>query len=619
MTAPSSSPQRSVLALKSKLQSFFASKRGHLVFGLLLPLAVAGVNLRTIRHFTIDDAYISYRYANNLVNGHGLVFNIGEYVEGYTNFSWTLLIAAGLWLGIDPNLVVKIFGAAFALGAIATLYFLMRRLYPDRALPCVATWLLASTRIFTGHAMFGLETAMFVCLTLVGMLLFMREEEAGRGWPLSGLVFALAALTRPEAPMFIGILMLFLSGRGLPLPKWARFGDSEDEHEAGDRRASRLFVSFIVLIIIAGARAHWPEPPMWAWLLELCLGGAAAVTLLASLPRALFWGQNLTRGLLFLAPVLAHLAWRVSYYGAWLPNTFEAKTGNREAQINRGTEYLLQYLYHDGPVLYLALFGVGLALAMRQRYLLATAATAIFGGFYVMMVGGDWMIMFRFIAPLQPFLFLLVDAGVCAIYERRQTYARYVLIIFALITITHRVHFLSKDVEEIKSQRIFWEVHARGVAHWFEEQSALRGRDKVIGLIAVGDIGEISYITDFPILDTMGLVNTTIAKLPGGYAQKTGKGYRDYFFESKPRYYLTVSKPNNCHVGVVNTVIPIMTDARFRKQYQLRKNVSGWCIFERKDMINDIPVKKPRAKKNRTKNRPAPKRPAPTPSPAIKD
>ncbi len=46
----------------------------------------------------IDDAYISYRYAQNLVSGNGLVFNIGEYVEGYTNLLWTLLIAAGLLL-----------------------------------------------------------------------------------------------------------------------------------------------------------------------------------------------------------------------------------------------------------------------------------------------------------------------------------------------------------------------------------------------------------------------------------------------------------------------------------------------------------------------------------------
>ena len=39
--------------------------------------------------FLTDDAYISFRYAANLVDGHGLVFNPGfERVEGYTNFLW---------------------------------------------------------------------------------------------------------------------------------------------------------------------------------------------------------------------------------------------------------------------------------------------------------------------------------------------------------------------------------------------------------------------------------------------------------------------------------------------------------------------------------------------------
>ncbi len=51
---------------------------------------------------TQDDAFISLRYAQNLVDGHGLVYNPGEYVEGYTNLSWTLLLAGLLAAGLDP-------------------------------------------------------------------------------------------------------------------------------------------------------------------------------------------------------------------------------------------------------------------------------------------------------------------------------------------------------------------------------------------------------------------------------------------------------------------------------------------------------------------------------------
>ena len=41
----------------------------------------------------IDDAFISFRYAANLVDGHGLVFNHGERVEGYTNLLWVLILS----------------------------------------------------------------------------------------------------------------------------------------------------------------------------------------------------------------------------------------------------------------------------------------------------------------------------------------------------------------------------------------------------------------------------------------------------------------------------------------------------------------------------------------------
>ncbi|HEX2896951.1 MAG TPA: hypothetical protein VHP63_02755, partial [candidate division Zixibacteria bacterium] len=46
-------------------------------------------------HFLQDDAYITYRYAANFLNGDGLVYNIGERIEGFTNFGWTVYLI--LW------------------------------------------------------------------------------------------------------------------------------------------------------------------------------------------------------------------------------------------------------------------------------------------------------------------------------------------------------------------------------------------------------------------------------------------------------------------------------------------------------------------------------------------
>ena len=54
--------------------------------GLLGPLAA-------VSWFLTDDAFISFRYVRNLLEGHGLVFNPGERFEGYSNFPWTLELA----------------------------------------------------------------------------------------------------------------------------------------------------------------------------------------------------------------------------------------------------------------------------------------------------------------------------------------------------------------------------------------------------------------------------------------------------------------------------------------------------------------------------------------------
>jgi hypothetical protein len=58
------------------------------------------------RYFSLlDDAMISMRYAKNFANGHGLVWNPGEYVEGFTNLLWTLYMSAWHMLPIPPHLM----------------------------------------------------------------------------------------------------------------------------------------------------------------------------------------------------------------------------------------------------------------------------------------------------------------------------------------------------------------------------------------------------------------------------------------------------------------------------------------------------------------------------------
>lgn len=71
---------------------------------ILLSLVLLGLMLLAFfNRFIQDDAFISFRYAQNLVQQGELTWNPGETdrVEGYTNFLWTLLMAVPHLLGIN--------------------------------------------------------------------------------------------------------------------------------------------------------------------------------------------------------------------------------------------------------------------------------------------------------------------------------------------------------------------------------------------------------------------------------------------------------------------------------------------------------------------------------------
>src|SRR5205085_9404022 len=52
---------------------------------------------------TIDDAFITFRYARNLVSGSGFVFNTGQRVLGTTTPLYTILLASLAWITRSGN------------------------------------------------------------------------------------------------------------------------------------------------------------------------------------------------------------------------------------------------------------------------------------------------------------------------------------------------------------------------------------------------------------------------------------------------------------------------------------------------------------------------------------
>lgn len=161
--------------------------------------------------FLGDDAFISFRYAANLVEGHGLVWNPGERVEGYTNFLWVLILAAGMAIGIAPEGLSVMLGVASGVGVLAALgVYGARRLGPLHPLVWLPLFALVLSRSFTAWSTGGLATQFFTLLVLLAQIQFLRERRRTSGVPwLSSLLFALATLTRPEGGLFTAVAGLF--------------------------------------------------------------------------------------------------------------------------------------------------------------------------------------------------------------------------------------------------------------------------------------------------------------------------------------------------------------------------------------------------------------------------
>lgn len=174
-------------------------------FLLLFVLVLIGHELAAFSH-TPDDAYISYRYAKNFADGYGLVFNVGERVEGYTNFLWVVVLAAFIKFGADPVMVSKVLGVALSLGTLLLTYKFGKVMFEPRLfLSLVAVVLLAFSSSYAEWSVAGLETPLFTFLMVAGAYRYSQEQAQDRIPLTSSFLFALASLTRPEGVLLFGV------------------------------------------------------------------------------------------------------------------------------------------------------------------------------------------------------------------------------------------------------------------------------------------------------------------------------------------------------------------------------------------------------------------------------
>jgi arabinofuranosyltransferase len=307
------------------------------IAGILI--AVPLVDGQTLASYTADDSYISFRYSDNLANGHGPVWNtVGPRADGYTSALWMALVAVPTAVGADPAVAAKVLG--LLAGALIVLVLGVsggRRAPLARA---VAIGALVLSPAFLTLTVQGLETTLAALMATLAAWTLVRTIRSPSNGNLAAFNVAclLAVLTRPDTIPYVTVCLIGLgawllwkrdravflralawtagalllpgavwalwrwSYYGYPLPNTAYAKRSDQLIDAGSRHNVKTFVTtfawpyllaIAVLAVRAASRARRQADPGFSW--------AIGVALCASL-AFLFTG-------LFFSPIQGDL-WR---------------------------------------------------------------------------------------------------------------------------------------------------------------------------------------------------------------------------------------------------------------------------------------------------------------------
>lgn len=204
--------------------STLLTRRRH--FFVLAAVVLFLLHCGLYRQFTVDDSFISYRFAHNWARGWGPVYNPGERVEGYTCFAWVAVLALAGRLGLGIELASKVLGIASGALCIFTVAAISRRLLNGRPTYLIAPFALALNPLFAAWACSGMEATLFCCVLSLAVLAIMFDESGRHSIPVSAPCLGLAALIRPEGLLFAGVAFVSIfagrekRARSLVWAKW---------------------------------------------------------------------------------------------------------------------------------------------------------------------------------------------------------------------------------------------------------------------------------------------------------------------------------------------------------------------------------------------------------------
>lgn len=397
--------------------------------------------------YTMDDAFISFRYARHLAQHGAIEWNPGEMqaTEGYTSLVWIWVMALVDWVGLDQVVASKWLSSGFLLATALLLGFEVQRLQAGIAMRLLACLLAVTLFAANGHLLLhmvsGMETALAVLLTSAIGVLTVRLSAAlsadvavkpGRLVLLALLVW-LSALNRPESLLTSGLAALWLLSR---------------------------------------------QPARWRLLVN--------------------WGL-----LPFALLVAAYLAWRLHRYGLSWPLPFYIKVGasGRFAGLQDVVAFTHSSIWAVVAVV------IGLALPRTRRLVwplaLMFAAHLVFFVFpeHIMGMG------YRFLIPIWGLVTLAASIALTGLLDasKGRPWGRTLGGLAAVLLLTASA--AANRPREAAGMAWYRDGMASAHIRLGRSLAEVPGRH----VIALGDAGAVSYYSGWHVVDTFGLNHRSIA------------------------------------------------------------------------------------------------------------
>lgn len=405
------------------------------------------------------------------MDGNGLVYNAGEYVEGYTNFLWTVITAPFTKVkGIDISffslilgLIISIFNI-YLLSQISKTFFDLFKNLPIYFLFLPSIFFVLDDSI-AFWAIGGMEFPIYTMFILGIAYYYFRINDKERNYIMMAIMSILCTLTRPEGNMIFALTIFhFLLNR---------------------KKIDGFKRKFLNTIII----------------------------------YALF--------------VLVYYGFKYIYYGQVIPNTFYAK-GVTDFKMNilLGFKYLALCA---GTRLYIFIFILFIPFIkamkdFKQSYLILILFVYLI---YLFIVGGDWMYANRLFVPIAPLLYILSAIGIATainkianlngVYQRNiGKIAKVTAIMLSVILFVTTMTLLEYQELIIKNENYKYELQWAMFGKWLKMNTSPKT------IIAVGPAGKIPYYSELYTIDMWGLNNAYIAKTN---SKRLQAGHKKFDFE----------------------------------------------------------------------------------------